>query len=253
MYYPSLEEVKGMTGQGNLVPLYRAVQADLETPVSAYLKVARPPYSFLLESVEGGERLGRYSFIGTEPYKVVKTGPGQLGGEVDPLIPVEEEMNRYKLVPVPELPRFHGGGVGYLAYDTVSYFEPRVPMMPKDPQGLPQSVFMFADTLLVFDHLRHDIKVVSHVRLEGDVTAAYAEATAKIDRLVERLAQPLSAPTLPVNASKGRPRLLGFLFQLHPGGVRGSGEAMHRLHLRWRLHPGGELPEVQPPNGSAAV
>ena len=192
-----------MAGQGNLVPVYRAVQADLETPVSAYLKVARPPYSFLLESVEGGERLGRYSFIGTEPYKVVKTGPGQLGGEVDPLVPVKEEMDRYKLVPVPDLPRFHGGGVGYLAYDTVSYFEPRVPMMPKDPQGLPQSVFMFADTLLVFDHLRHDIKVVSHVRLEGDVESAYAEATAKIDRLVERLAQPLSAPTMPVNAFKG--------------------------------------------------
>ena len=201
MYYPSLEEVKGMTGQGNLVPVYRAVQADLETPVSAYLKVARPPYSFLLESVEGGERMGRYSFIGTEPYKVVKTGPGHPGGEVDPLIPVEKEMDRYKLVPVPELPRFHGGGVGYLAYDTVSYFEPRVPMMPKDPQGLPQSVFMFADTLLVFDHLRHDIKVVSHVRLDGDVTSAYAEATAKIDRLVERLSQPLSAPTLPLSAS----------------------------------------------------
>ena len=201
MYYPSLEEVKSMTGQGNLVPVYRAVQADLETPVSAYLKVARPPYSFLLESVEGGERLGRYSFIGTEPYKVVKTGPGQLGGEVDPLILVEEEMNRYKLVPLPELPRFHGGGVGYLAYDTVSYFEPRVPMMPKDPQGLPQSVFMFSDTLLVFDHLRHDIKVVSHVRLEGDVESAYTEATAKIDRLVERLSQPLSAPTLPLSSS----------------------------------------------------
>ena len=93
--------------------------------------------------------------------------------------------------------------MGYLAYDTVSYFEPRVPMMPKDPQGLPQSVFMFADTLLVFDHHRHDIKVVSHVRLEGDVESAYAEATAKIDRLVERLAQPLSAPTMPVNAFKG--------------------------------------------------
>ena len=201
MYYPSLEEVKRLKGRGNLVPVYREVQADLETPVSAYLKVARPPYSFLLESVEGGERLGRYSFIGTEPYKVVKTGPGQPDGEVDPLIPVEEEMDRYKLVQLPELPRFHGGGVGYLAYDTVSYFEPRVPMMPKDPQGLPQSVFMFADTLLVFDHVRHDIKVVSHVRLEGDVTSAYAEATAKIDRLVERLAQPLSAPTLPLNAS----------------------------------------------------
>ena len=201
MYYPSLEEVKRLKGRGNLVPVYREVQADLETPVSAYLKVARPPYSFLLESVEGGERLGRYSFIGTEPYKVVKTGPGQPGGEVDPLIRVEEEMDRYKLVSVPDLPRFHGGGVGYLAYDTVSYFEPRVPMMPKDPQGLPQSVFMFADTLLVFDHVRHDIKVVSHVRLEGDVESAYAEATAKIDRLVERLAQPLSAPTLPLTSS----------------------------------------------------
>ena len=200
MYYPSLEEVKGMVGRGNLVPIYRAVQADLETPVSAYLKVARPPYSFLLESVEGGERIARYSFIGTEPYKVVKTGPGQPEGRVDPLIPVEEEMSRYKLIQVPELPRFHGGGVGYLAYDSVSYFEPRVPVMPKDPQGLPESVFMFADTMLVFDHLQHDIKVVSHVRLDGDVESAYGEATAKIDRLVERLAEPLSGPRLLLDA-----------------------------------------------------
>ena len=125
MYYPSLEEVKGMTGQGNLVPVYRAVQADLETPVSAYLKVARPPYSFLLESVEGGERMGRYSFIGTEPYKVVKTGPGQLGGEVDPLILVEEEMNRYTYArfPIPRVGQPHE--VAYvslfLATDEASY------------------------------------------------------------------------------------------------------------------------------------
>ena len=186
------------------MPIYRAVQADLETPVSAYLKVAKPPYSFLLESVEGGERIARYSFIGTEPYKVVKTGPGQPEGRVDPLIPVEEEMSRYKLVPVPELPRFHGGGVGYLAYDTVSYFEPRVPMMPEDPQGLPESVFMFADTMLVFDHLQHDIKVVSHVRLDGDVESAYAEATTKINALVERLAQPLSGPRLLLDTPRGR-------------------------------------------------
>ena len=75
MYYPTLEEVKALAGQGNLVPVYRSINADLETPVSAYLKVARGPYSYLLESVEGGERLGRYSFIGTEPYKVIKTGP----------------------------------------------------------------------------------------------------------------------------------------------------------------------------------
>ena len=200
MYYPSLEEIKGLTEQGNLAPVYRRIQADLETPVSAYLKVARSPYSFLLESVGGGERLGRYSFIGTDPYKVIKTGPGQPGGEVDPLTLVQAEMDRYKLVPTPDLPGFHGGGVGYLAYDTISYFEPRVPEMPADPQGLPQSVFMFADTLLVFDHLRHDIKVVSHVRLDGDVEAAYADATGKIDKMVQRLSQPLEIPRAPIDA-----------------------------------------------------
>ena len=110
MYYPSLEEVKGMAGRGNLVPVYRSINADLETPVSAYLKVARGPYSYLLESVEGGERLGRYSFIGTEPYKVIQTGAGLPAGEVDPLILVEEEMSQYQLVPVSGLPGFHGGG-----------------------------------------------------------------------------------------------------------------------------------------------
>ena len=194
MYYPSLEEVKSLAGQGNLVPVYRSINADLETPVSAYLKVARPPYSFLLESVAGGERIGRYSFIGTQPYRVIKTGPGEAGGEVDPLTLVQAEMDQYSLVPVADLPRFHGGGVGYLAYDTISYFEPRVPPMPADPQGLPQSVFMFSDTLLVFDHLRHDIKVVGHVRMDGDIDAAYREATGKIDELVRRLSQPLEMP-----------------------------------------------------------
>ncbi len=110
MYHPTLEEVKSLAGQGNLVPVYRSIHADLETPVSAYLKVARPPYSFLLESVEGGERLGRYSFIGTDPYRVFHTGAGQPQGEVDPLTLIEQEMGKYKPIPVSGLPVFHGGG-----------------------------------------------------------------------------------------------------------------------------------------------
>ncbi len=194
MYYPSLEQVKAMAGQGNLVPVYKSINADLETPVSAYLKVARGPYSYLLESVEGGERLGRYSFIGTEPYKVVQTGAGLPGGEVDPLLLVEEEMGQYRYIPVDGLPGFQGGAVGYLAYDTIRYFEPRVPPMPADPQGLPESVFMFGETILIFDHLRHDIKVVSHAYLYGDVEKAYAEATRRIDEIVTRLSQPLTLP-----------------------------------------------------------
>ena len=194
MYYPSLEEVKGLSGQGNLVPVYREIEADLETPVSAYLKVARPPYSFLLESVEGGERLARYSFIGTEPYAVLKTGRGEEGGAVDPLTPIQAEMDKYQLVPIPGLPRFHGGAVGYLAYDIVRYFEPRVPEPPIDSLGLPEALFMFTDTMLVFDHLRHNIKVVSHMRLDGDMEGAYREAVQRIDWLVERLSQPLEPP-----------------------------------------------------------
>ena len=194
MYHPSLDEIKAQVGKGSLIPIYRSINADLETPVSAYLKVAKPPYSFLLESVTGGESIGRYSFIGTEPYRVLKTGAGEEFGEVDPLTLVEEEMESHKLIHVPGLPRFHGGGVGYLAYDTIHYFEPRVPTMPEDPQGLPESVFMFSDTLLIFDHVRHDIKIVSHIRLNGDVDTEYSKAISKIDELAERLAKPLELP-----------------------------------------------------------
>ena len=119
MYYPTLLEAKQMSDQGNLLPIYKEIDADLETPVSAYLKVAKPPYSFLLESVEGGEHLARYSFIGTEPEEVIKTGPGQKDGEVDPLALVENMLNKYKLIETTNLPRFGGGAVGYLSYEAV--------------------------------------------------------------------------------------------------------------------------------------
>src|SRR5438067_7272126 len=109
--HPSLEEAQELTGVGNLCPLYCEVPADLETPVSAYLKVARGRYSFLLESVEGGERLARYSFIGTEPYRTIRSGPMPNGDGTteDPLLAVEAELGRFKPVSVPGLPRFTGG------------------------------------------------------------------------------------------------------------------------------------------------
>lgn len=195
MYYPTLEEARGRAGEGNLIPIYREVPADLETPVSAYLKVARSPNSFLLESVEGGERLARYSFIGTQPYRVVRTGPGAPDGEVDPLRLVEDELRRFRVVPVEGLPRFQGGAVGFLAYDAVRYFE-RLPMPDQDVLGLPESVLMFTDTLLVFDHVRHTIKVVSHARLDGDIEASYRQATWRIEQLVEKLGRPLAGPPL---------------------------------------------------------
>ncbi|MFA5308025.1 MAG: anthranilate synthase component I [Dehalococcoidales bacterium] len=204
MYYPSLEEVKKLKPQGNLVPVYREINADLETPVSAYLKIAQGDYSFLLESVEGGERLARYSFLGTEPAKIITTGAmvQQSHPEpenIDPLLLVEKEFRQYRAIPVAELPRFHGGMVGYLSYEVARYFE-RLPAPEKDALGLPESQLMLVHTLLIFDHLAHKIKVVSHVRLDGDIEQSYQEATAKIDELVARLKEPLPAET-PVKAN----------------------------------------------------
>ncbi len=191
MYYPTLSEVQKLGKHGNLVPIYREIGADLETPVSAYLKVAQGDYSFLLESVEGGERLARYSFIGTEPYRILQTGGGKnTPPSSDPLLAVEEEVSKYRLVSIPGLPRFHGGAVGYLAYEVARHFE-ELPSPKFDPLGLPEAIFMFADTVLVFDHLTHKIKIVSHVRLDGDIEVAYLKAVEKIDRLAERLNQPM--------------------------------------------------------------
>jgi anthranilate synthase component 1 len=193
MYYPGLEDVKRLKEQGNLVPVYREIKADLETPVSAYLKIARGPYSFLLESVEGGERLARYSFLGTEPSMVLTTGNGN---GPDPLSLVADVFRQYRVVPVEGLPRFHGGMVGYLSYEVARYFE-QLPAPDNDPLELPEARLMLADTLLVFDHLTHSIRVVSHARLDGDVESAYRQAAEKIDRLVERLRQPVPDDAAP--------------------------------------------------------
>jgi len=187
MYYPTLEEVKKYRGQGNLVPVYREIVADLETPVSAFLKVNHGGHSFLLESVEGGQRLARYSFIGTDPYRVLTTGGED---KTDPLPLIAEELNQYQIVPVEGLPRFCGGAVGYLAYEAVTRFE-ELPSPDHDPLGLPESLFMFVDSMLVFDHVTHKIKVLSHVHLDGDIEAAYQEAVDRIENLVDRLSQPL--------------------------------------------------------------
>jgi len=200
MYYPTLEEVSKRREEGNLIPIYREIIADLETPVSVFLKVNRGGNSFLLESVEGGQRLARYSFIGTEPYKVLVTRGED---KVDPLPPITEELNKHKVVPISGLPRFSGGAVGYLAYETITRFE-ELPSPDSDPLSLPESLFMLVDTILVFDHVTHKIKVLSHVRLDGDIEAAYRKAVEKIDDLVDRLNQPLPPNQPTVDATRHR-------------------------------------------------
>jgi anthranilate synthase component 1 len=187
MYYPSLEEVKRRKADGSFIPVYREIIADLETPVSAFLKINRNGCSFLLESVEGGQRLARYSFMGTEPYRMLKV---KAGDEIDPLTLIAEEMERYKIVPVEDLPRFYGGAIGYLGYEAAARFE-KLPSLNTDTLELPEALFMFSDTLLVFDHVTHKIKVLSLVSLDGDIDRNYNQAVCKINNLVDRLHKPM--------------------------------------------------------------
>jgi len=187
MYYPALQDMESYARQGNLVPVYREIVADLETPVSAFLKINRGGNSFLLESVEGGERLARYSFIGTNPRKIITTMPQD---NADPLPLIAAELEKYHVVPVTGLPKFCGGAVGYLSYEAVTRFE-KLPSPPFDTLNVPESLFMFVDTVLIFDHVTHKIKVLSHAHLNGDIPKAYAAAVARIDEMVSRLDQPL--------------------------------------------------------------
>ena len=208
MYKPTLDQVRALAGQGNLIPIYRELPADLETPVSVYLKLRDNSPSFLLESVEKGEQLGRYSFIGVQApisltargRQVAIQGAGGAVLEVreadDPLDVVKEVLAQRLPIDVPGLPRFIGGAVGYLAYDWVRFVE-QLPETAADELDLPTFVFLLADNLVIFDHVRHRLLVLANCRLEGNLTAAYADAIARIDQLVARLRQPMAVPETP--------------------------------------------------------
>jgi anthranilate synthase component 1 len=197
MLYPSLNEFKALCGKGNLIPVYREILADMDTPVTAFLKLGGTP-SFLLESVVGGEKWARYSFIGSRPSKVIMAWgkkveireegkPAVVFSSDDPLEVLNAEVSRYIPVEVRGIPRFFGGLVGYMGYDMVRFFE-RIPDKSGHGLGLPDMFFMLTDTMLIFDSLQQKIKVVSNAHIEGkNPDEAYREAEDKIGEIIERL------------------------------------------------------------------
>jgi anthranilate synthase component 1 len=208
--HPSLGEVLELASQGNLIPIYRELPADLDTPVSVYLKLAGHGASFLLESVEGGEQVGRYSFIGIEPHAVLSfTGrsytrrsnshatTADLAAGKDPLHVLQEELARFSPVALPGLPRFVGGLVGYLGYDVIRFFEPKLDVGATATNKLPEALYMLTDTLVAFDHARGRLLIIVNAHLNGDPEAAYEDAIERIDRIAERLSAPLSSRTTP--------------------------------------------------------
>lgn len=198
MYYPTLQEFQVKAKQGNTIPVYRSILADMETPVSAFYKLMPDDFAFLLESVEGGEKVARYSFLGSQPSILFQSKGNEVTIEYfgkrekvvkeyeDPLSALEELMQQYQPVSVDGLPEFHGGAVGYMTYDMVRFVE-ELPDTNEDELQVPDCFFMIADTILIFDHVNHQIKVVANAHIDGDVETAYTDAIAKIDSLVEKL------------------------------------------------------------------
>jgi len=199
---PSKTEFLSRTRAGNLVPVSCELPADLETPISAFLKLRGRGNAFLLESVEGGERVGRYSFIGSGPVMVITSRGPQVeireGGRVetttaDVLEVARQVLGRHRLVADPALPRFSGGAVGYFGYDLVRAWE-ALPGRPRDDLGLPTCYLVVADTVVIFDHVRHTLKIVANALVDGGGGVAYRQAVERVEALYERLRAPLAPP-----------------------------------------------------------
>ncbi len=230
MYTPTLEEFKRMAGEGNLIPVYRKVLADLLTPVSAFMRIDKGEYSFLLESVESAKQvakaeriakgisfvspsdistpvnIGQYSFLGSNPsiifqskgsdITITEKGRARHFQSDDPLTCLKELMQPYKQpVAVKGVPRFFGGAVGYIGYDTVRFFE-ELPDDTEDDLNLPDVFFIITDKILIFDHVNHNIMVVcnAHVSDGRNPEAAYREAIREIDAMVDALERPCAFP-----------------------------------------------------------
>ena len=209
--HPTRDAFLRLAAQGNVIPVYTDLMADFETPVSAYAKLKEAGPSYLFESVEGGENLARYSFIGCRPRKIFVCGPvtteirvpGQPSATVptprDPLALIEAEMSGYKPVALPGLPRFTGGAVGFVGYEYITRIEPTVPAVASDELGLPLLYFMLSDSILIFDRAKQTLRLCVNAHLRGtDAGAAYDAAVAELQQLYALLRQPRALAPAPL-------------------------------------------------------
>jgi len=194
---PDFSEIQKLREHGNVIPVHKSVIADFLTPVSAYLKLEKDrKYAFLLESVEGGATLGRYSFLGCDPFLVCRYSKGQ---PADFLASLRATLKRYRSVTLPNLPPFTGGAVGYFGYDMVRTVED-IPDSAKDDLGVDDAVLMFYKTILAFDHLKHQIHIISNLLVDestAPLEQQYREAVEEIRRIERLLRTPIEMPLLP--------------------------------------------------------
>src|SRR6184192_146957 len=206
---PSMDEFCQLGRHGNVVPVFAEFIADNETPVSAFKKLDGGGYGFLFESTEKNDESGRFSFVGIDPRIVIKTHGREIqvvDGDTekrfdtatDPLDEIRKLMARYQFVSRPELPRFSGGAVGFLGYEAIHSFEPKVPTAERDELQLPEMIFMITSSLLIFDHRLRTLKIVANAFLDdGPLEKLYARAAESIHAIMHRLAKPADLPPIP--------------------------------------------------------
>ncbi|HKX19473.1 MAG TPA: anthranilate synthase component I [bacterium] len=200
---PTVTEFDRRAREGNLVPVSCEIMADLDTPISAFLRIRHLPYPFLLESAEGSEKIARYSFLGGAPRLVLRAFRDRVEVEEDgavrrveqdPLATARDVLGRYRPVADPALPRFYGGLVGYFGYDLIRTIE-RLPHQPPDDYGLPIMSLALADTVVIFDHVRHRIRIVANACVDDGAERAYREAQERIGQWIDLLRAPM--PEMP--------------------------------------------------------
>jgi len=238
MYTPSLKEFLKLSRAGNAIPVYKEINADLDTPVSAFLKIKGKGTSFLFESVEGQEKIARYSFLGSDSSLVFKSkgrnveinfphkkSTRRFVAEKDPLDEIEKIMRAFKAVRVKGLPRFSGGLVGYFAYDFVRFFED-IPDNNADDLKLPDAIFLLTNNILVFDHINHTIKIISNVLLPGkgrkSSLLAKRKAYSHAVRQIEDIHAKLKKPSWPIASIKPFQKMKFFISTSFSSGINGN-------------------------------
>ncbi len=208
MVTPDLDTFKALAGQNNIIPIWKELPVDLDTPVSLYKKLDGDGYSFLLESLEGGENWGRYSFIGLNPFMIFGSRGNEVFTEVrgektrstvpDPLEALRDTMKRFRPADIPGLPRFYGGAVGFLGYDMVRFME-RLPETLDEHMGFHDSLFMFPELLLVYDNIRQSLQIIAclSVDRDDDLDALYSHGLKSIDKVIRKIRQGLDYPDPP--------------------------------------------------------
>ncbi len=220
MYTPELQEVIRLSKSYNLIPIVRHLLADTETPIRVFQHFYQQPYAFLLESVEGGIKWARYSFIGTDPFLMIRAKNGkteisksgeQMTSKEKPIETLKAYLRSYNSPQLPELPRFTGGAVGFFGYDLLQYYE-KLPAHRVDDLQMNDIQFMFCDQVIVFDHFKQQMKVIANVHIppnasDNEIAEAYERTVDKIDAIVEKLKRPLSMDAMSHNPIAAEPEL----------------------------------------------